>query len=191
MNARRLTRIAVMAALTFIGGLIRIPVGPVPITLQTLVVTLSALLLSPMDALLSQALHLVLRFFTDGAGVVLTPSFGFLLGYLLAAFVGSYVLRGHLGGHELPLVRDAAGKLSSPRMIPAVIAAALCPYVLGLPYMAYILNSVNGAGLDLTGILKAGILPFIPGDTIKAVLAYGIAKLALPRIEPVDDVMKK
>lgn len=39
--------------------------------------------------------------------------------------------------------------------------------LLGLPYMAMILNGYMGKGMDLSAILWAGMLPFLPGDAMK------------------------
>lgn len=40
-------------------------------------------------------------------------------------------------------------------------------YAVGLPYMAMILNCYMGKGMDLSAILWAGMLPFLPGDALK------------------------
>ena len=40
-------------------------------------------------------------------------------------------------------------------------------YAVGLPYMAMILNGYMGKGMDLSTILWAGMLPFLPGDALK------------------------
>ena len=54
---------------------------------------------------------------------------------------------------------------------PAIALAALAGlavlYAVGLPYMAMILNGYMGKGMDLSAILWAGMLPFLPGDALK------------------------
>ena len=47
INAKTVTQISILGALSFISGFIAIPIGPVPITLQTIFVLLSGLLLPP------------------------------------------------------------------------------------------------------------------------------------------------
>lgn len=166
MNTRRITIIAFFALLTYISGLFRIPVGPVPITLQTVMVILTGLLLVPKDAFTTMVLHMILKILLEGVPLVIGPTFGFILGYILAATMTS------IYSHNNPRKRK--------HTIIAIIISSICPYLLGLPYMAFILNVVNGAGMNLIRILQTGMLIFIPGDTLKAIFAYFLAKRLYP-----------
>ena len=49
----------------------------------------------------------------------------------------------------------------------AALAGLAVLYAVGLPYMAMILNGYMGKGMDLSAILWAGMLPFLPGDALK------------------------
>lgn len=172
MNARRITRIAVMAALTFVGSLIRIPVGPIPITLQTVMVILTALLLQPTDAALAMIIHFVLMLFLKGSAIFVSPSTGFLFGFILAAVLGSLIVH-----------RTAFGKTTGGMAVAVLVTAASC-YIIGLPYMYYILHVIKGADMNLMAVLEAGLIPFIPGDLIKAGIAFVVGKIAVPHIQP-------
>ena len=55
----RLVLIALFAALLAVGGWISIPIGPVPITLQTMFLTLAGLTLGPRDGALAAVPALV------------------------------------------------------------------------------------------------------------------------------------
>lgn len=51
--------------------------------------------------------------------------------------------------------------------------------------MGYILVRVNGLAMSIFDIIKSGFLIFIPGDILKAILAYLIGKNLL-KIYPRD-----
>ena len=53
------------------------------------------------------------------------------------------------------------------RIALAALAGLAVLYAVGLPYMAMILNCYMGKGMDLSAILWAGMLPFLPGDALK------------------------
>lgn len=86
---------AIIAALAQLS----IPIGTVPITLQTLAIGLVATLFKPREATLSALLYLLLGViglpvFAGGGGgfqLFLSPSAGYLLAYPLFAFVTSYL----------------------------------------------------------------------------------------------------
>lgn len=172
MNARRITRIAIMAALTFVGSLIRIPIGPIPITFQTIFVILTALFLNPVDAGLAMAVHFVLMLALKGGALFVSPSSGFLISFIVAAVLGSLIAH-----------RTAFGKTTVGLLVTTLVTAAAC-YLIGLPYMAYVLNVLNGKSMNLMKILQVGLIPFIPGDLIKAGIAFIVAKIALPHVYP-------
>ncbi len=51
------------------------------------------------------------------------------------------------------------------------------PFLVGVPYMAYILNVVMGAGLSFEQIMAAGVTPFTVGGVIKAAVAAALIPL--------------
>lgn len=153
------------AALIAIGAFIAIPlpVSPVPIVLQTMFILLAALVLGPWWGSLSTVLYLVLGLFglpvfSGGAGglaVFLGPTGGYLLGYIPCS-----ILTGLLS-------RKAGGKKI---ILAAACLAGMVPiYALGLLR----LKAVLGSGWERA--LIAGVLPFLPGDSAKIILAATLA----------------
>lgn len=163
-TTREITLISLFSALTAIGAFISIPLGPVPITLQTLFVLLAGFLLSPRSAALSQIVYIsiglvglpIFSGFTGGLQAVLKPSFGFLVGFIVASFLASLISKKH---------RSAMG------LLIAGAVATITMYIIGIPYMAFILNHVMDGGFSLMAILNMGLLLFLPGDLLKLIIA--------------------
>lgn len=161
LTTKEITFASLFGALSFVSGFFSIPVGPVPLTLQTMLVLLSGLLLTPGAAVLSQVLHLLLKLLLGGFQSFLSPSFGFLFGFILAAFCLS------------AWRQKRQGKVSYTLL--AGVGTALI-YMIGLPYMAFILNVILGNSFNLQEILMMGMITFLPGDFLKAVAAVAIAR---------------
>ena len=95
--------ITVFAALTAIGAQIEIPHQPVPYTLQTFFVLLSAGLLGTRNGTLSQLLYLLAGavgvpvFAGWGSGLtrLFGPTGGYLLSFPVAAFATAYLIHQH------------------------------------------------------------------------------------------------
>lgn len=169
MDTKKLVKISLLAILTFFSGMIQIPIGPVPITMQTVFVNLSAIVLGPLDAAISMFVHLLLKIIVGGPGILAKPSSGFLIGFIIAAYIGSAYYR--------------YGPRTNRTLIISLIITSLVPYIIGLPTMAIILKYVNGMDIDPAYIMKAGFLVFIPGDLLKLFISYLVAK----RISPVHE----
>nr|WP_321303209.1 ECF transporter S component [uncultured Trichococcus sp.] len=161
LSTRDLTQISIFAALTFVSGFLSIPVGPVPITLQTLLVLLTGFFLRPKAAFFAQSLHLLLKLLLGGFQYLLSPSFGFVFGFVAAATLISY------------LVHKKEGSFLNYGL--AAIAGTIVMYAIGLPYMAAILNGIMGNQFGLAEIFQMGMILFIPGDIGKALLAIILA----------------
>jgi len=138
-----------------------LPFTPVPLTGQTFGVLLTGALLGPRLGALSLLLYLIegaagLPFFFGGtAGVahLVGPTGGYLLSYPLAAgLVGGLAARGW--------DRRPASMLAAMLLGSAVI------YALGAGYYAHYVG--------VTQAVTGGILPFLPGDALKALLAAGL-----------------
>ncbi len=170
LSTKDITKIGMFTALTAIGAFISIPVGPVPITLQSFFVLLSGIILGSKKAMYSQIAYLLLGLaglpifanFIGGLQIIFKPSFGFLIGYIAVAyFVGK--------------ITETESKTTKNLSI-AVLAGTFILYTIGLPYMYYILNIMLDKSLSIMQILNMGMFMFIPGDMIKAILAIYVGK---------------
>jgi len=88
---------AIFTALIAIGAFIRIPVPVVPFTLQFLFTTLAGVLLGSRLGATSVILYIVLGLlgvpvFAEGGGpgYILKPSFGYLPGFAIGAYISGY-----------------------------------------------------------------------------------------------------
>src|SRR5690554_3306355 len=94
LKTRNMTLVSIFTALTAIRAFIRIPLPFVAITLQTIFVYMAGILLGKKLAALSQLLYVAIGLigipiFTEGAGpgYILQPSFGYLLAFIVAAYI--------------------------------------------------------------------------------------------------------
>lgn len=161
-RVRDAVMIAGGACLVGLSALVVIPLPftPVPLTLQTLAVLLVGSALGSVRGLASMALYLAVGmlgvgWFTQGRSGWEFATFGYILGFLLAAFlVGKLAER---GADRSPLKTAGAMALGN-----------LAIYAVGVPWlMAY-------GGYDLGKALALGVLPFLIGDAIKIVIAAGL-----------------
>ncbi|MGQ9473345.1 MAG: biotin transporter BioY [Candidatus Caldatribacteriaceae bacterium] len=158
-----------VALAVVVSILFRFTASVVPFSLLPLVVLLAGLTLSPGEAFLSMLGYLLLGLFGlpvfaqppfGGLGYVFKPTFGFLLGFLLAApLVAVFLHRGHP---------------SFPRLLSASLLGLFFLYPPGLLYLWVIMRMM---GKNLTGyqVLKIGFFPFIGLDILKALLAVFVA----------------
>lgn len=171
LSTRNMTIIALMVAIVSVSSQLVLPIGPVPISLQTLAVALVGNLLLPGHALLVCLLYLFLGLVglpvfaggSGGIGSLVNPSFGFILSFILAAPLLSLMVN-----HRREAVNFSWGI--------AYFFFHLLIYGLGLPYMAFILNGLQANHLPVLQLLQIGLVPFIPGDIIKSILAIIICK---------------
>jgi biotin transport system substrate-specific component len=148
---------------------IPVPGLPVPITLQTFGVMLAGIVLGARRGALAVLLYVVvglagLPVFSGGAGglaVVAKPSFGYIVGFVLAAALVGF------------LVSRFAARLSPARRYWAVFACAtvtslVAVHPLGIAVMGWRLGMSPGEAI------VAGAT-FLPGDVVKNLLAALVA----------------
>ena len=182
-NTKLLARTALLSALTAVGAFIKIPLGVSSVTLQFFFTAMAGCLLPPLWSAASQGVYVLLGLvglpiFTMGGGFsyVLQPTFGFLLGLIPAAWV----------------VGAAAGESLDPRrMALASLAGLAVLYAVGMPYMALILNVYMGKGMTLSALLWAGMLPYLPGDAVKIIVAAGVCPVLRRRLKLADGSHKQ
>ncbi|MGV8849891.1 MAG: biotin transporter BioY [Propionibacteriaceae bacterium] len=163
-----LALVAVFAALVAACTLIpAIPVGVVPITLQTLGVMLAGLVLGPRRGFLAVLLYVVvglagLPVFAQGGsgiGTLLKPSAGYLLAFPLGALVCGAIAA---WTRRTPVWRPLTLTLS------ALVGGILVVHPLG------ILGLMVNLKLPLAKAFAVDVA-FLPGDLAKAVIAAAVA----------------
>jgi biotin transport system substrate-specific component len=175
LTTKEMTLVAMFTGLTAMGAFISIPLGEVPITLQTLFVILSGLILGPKLGALSQIVYLALGLvgapifagFSGGFQTIMKPSFGFIIGFIFAAYI-------------IGIIAHSAKGTSAKNIWIASLVGSIVIYLFGLPYMYYILNIVMTKGLSFGDVMKMGMLLFLPGDFVKFVVASIVGIKTLP-----------
>jgi len=168
-----------LAALTATGAFLKINIGHVPITLQTLFVYLSGSLLSPGFAASAQVTYLVcgligIPVFASGGGpaTILLPTFGYLLGFPLASMTIAKIL--HINTRQVD-----KNKLTHPSWKIVLLANATGAgiiFTLGVLYLYVNLNFITDNSISLKSALWTGGIIFIPGEIVKVIIAATIAK---------------
>lgn len=133
---------------------IPLPFTPVPVTLQTLVVLLSAAALGSRRGPLAILLYLAegaagLPVFSGGrAGIghLLGPTGGYLAGFLAAAVV-------------VGALAEAGWTRKPLRAVAVLLAGSACIYIPGMIWL--------GVSVGYTRVIALGLLPFLPGEGFK------------------------
>ena len=154
---------AVMAAVMCVLSPLSIPIGAVPISLANFVICLTAWLLGPKFGTLSVVIYLAIGligvpvFSGYGAGLakVAGPTGGYLVGYLLLAFIGGLFIEKSNGQ---PVLGDAA-----------------C-YVLGTAWFVFQMQCELGYALTVC------VYPFIVLDLAKIVVSCIVGALLRKRL---------
>lgn len=149
-----------------------LPFSPVGITMGSFLLYLTGLLLGPKLGCVSIFLYMCMGFvglpvfsgYTAGAGVLFGPTGGFLLGYLPCVAVVGVLCK-----------RTAVGKKGIVRFLTGMVAGTLILYMAGTLWFCFF----YGEGSSFRNALKACVLPFLPFDIVKIVLAILLYKPAL------------
>lgn len=163
-TTREVVYAGLFAALTAVSAQLSIPLFPVPFTLQVLAVLLTGAVLKGRTAALSQGIYLVMGAIglpvfqgrTGGFHAFLGPTGGYLIGFLLAAWIVGRLM-------------EREGAARGLRGALAMAAGLVAIYVPGVAVLALHLGSLRPA-------LLVGFLHFLPFDLLKAAIAYAIAR---------------
>ena len=153
--------IALMTAVSCVLGPLALPLpfSPVPVSLTNLAVYFSVYVLGRKQGVLSRLIYLLLGLvglpvfssFTGGPAKLFGPTGGYLFGSLLLAWIQGFFLERWPRSRTMQFLGMALGT--------AVL------YLFGTLWLAKL------AGLDLMAALAAGVIPFIPADLGKILLA--------------------
>lgn len=160
MNTKTMALIGVMTAVICIMGplSIQLPVSPVPISLGTLGIYFAAYVLGMKKGTISCGVYLLIGFvgipvftaFTSGPAKLLGPTGGYLIGYIFMALICGF----------------AADKTSNVFLcFLGMLSGTAVLYLFGTVWLAH------QTGRAFMAALAAGVIPFIPGDLAKIVIA--------------------
>lgn len=173
LKTRSLTLAALFAALMIAGAYISLPTPVVPITFQPFFSVLAGAVLGPRLGSMAMGAYIAIGLagvpvfagFTGGIGKVLTPTFGFIIGFLAAAALAGAITERADAGFGRVAAASAAG-----------IAAI---YAIGAPYMYIVFTLVSGRDVTLAAT-AAAMLPFFLKDLVLSLAASGIALRIIP-----------
>lgn len=163
--ARSLVLVVGGAAFVGLAAQIAIPLPftPVPLTLQTFAVLLTGAALGSLRGVLAMTLYAVagiagVPWFAEGSSGFAAPSFGYILGFILAAFIV-----GRLAEH------GATRRVG--RSIGLMVVGNLVIYAVGVTWLKFAIGS------DWATAIALGLTPFLIGDAIKIAAAAGLLPL--------------
>ncbi len=169
MRTKNLIKCGLFTSLIIIGTFIKIPFPGMPMTLQFASILLAGIVLGPYWGALSVVLYAVLGLigipvFTSGGGIgyVLTPSFGYIIGFILAAFFVGLISRRRPG--------------SVPILILGGLTALTVTYLVGILYFTMIKSIYLGETVDFRYVLYSQVLLMMPKDIVMCILCAFMGK---------------
>lgn len=163
ITTQQMALVAIMTALTCILAPFSLPIGPVPISLTNLVIYFSLFILGTKKGTISYLIYLLIGLvgipvfsgFTSGPGKLFGPTGGYLIGFIPLALIAGYFINHFHNKKALSF-------------LGMILGTAVC-YALGTTWLAI------QAHMGFQAALMAGVVPFLPGDFIKMILALLIA----------------
>lgn len=179
-NILKITFVALFAAIICIGCFIRIPIGVVPIVLQNVLCILCAVLLGGFLGSAPAALFLFAGLIglpvysggTGGLAVWMGPTGGFLPGYLIGAFAAGLIA----GKPDISEKKISVKNVV--RLSLAILAGMVILYIPGVIRFAYWATAAGKVPVEKTALaytMGACVLPYIPGDLLKTIVAVPVA----------------
>lgn len=149
-------------------------------SLATLMLYLSVYILGKRHATISCGVYLLIGLvgvpvfsgFTGGAGKLLGPTGGYLIGYLALTFISGWFIEKWSGG---------IGSRSANRVgylmqgLGLALGTAVC-YLFGTLWLAY------QSGTDFFASLGVGVLPFVVGDMVKIIVGVLVGNAVRRRL---------
>jgi biotin transport system substrate-specific component len=163
---REVVLVALGAGLVGVAAQVAVPVPgtPVPVTGQTFAVLVVGAALGTRRAAASLLLYLVagvagLGWFADGKSGAGGATFGYVVGFVLAAAVVGWLA-------------SRGGDRTALRTAATMTLGTLVIYLVGVPWLAWQLD------VGIAEAVRLGMRPFLLGDALKIALAAGVLPLA-------------
>ncbi len=171
LTTRDMVFASLFAVLTGVGANIRIPFPMVPLTLQTVFVLLAGLAMGSRRGALSMTLYMLLGLlglpvFAGGGGLqtMLTPSFGFIVGFIPSAWITGRIMERVRGMADF----KSRGELFLSSCRFAACFAGMFVYnTVGVLWLYFNLNYIVGKSFTLYQTFAIGLFPFLLPDMIK------------------------
>ena len=159
MNIRQIAIIGVITAVICILGPLSIPIGVVPISFTNLAIYFALYTLGMRKGTLSYIVYMLIGLvgipvfsgFSGGLPKLVGPTGGYIIGFIFMAIIGGWFINKFWNKWYLSL-------------IGMVVGTAVC-YLFGTVWLAY------QAHMSLGAAFSAGVIPFIPGDMVKILIA--------------------
>lgn len=173
MKVKAITLCALFTALMIAGAYISVPTPLVPLTFQPFFSVLAGSILGAKLGGLSVAAYIAIGLagvpvfsgFTGGLGKVLSPTFGFIVGFLAAAATAGALL--------------SKGEPTYGRVSRAMATGIAVIYIIGVPYAYSVFTLVSGKDVTFSYVALA-MLPFLAKDLVLALAASGLAVRLIP-----------
>ena len=173
-DLKSMVLMALFAALTCVLAPLSIPIGPVPISFTNLVIYFSLYVLGWQRATITYLVYLLLGLvglpvfsgFEGGVGKLAGPTGGYLIGFIFMAVISGLFVKMKKDEVILSRVLGIAG----------MILGTLVAYALGTAWYCY------STGTGLTAALASCVIPFIPGDLVKIIVAAVVAPTVAKQI---------
>jgi len=176
LNIRMLVLCGLFSALIVVGAMIKVPLPGIPLTLQTMFVLLAGMLLGSRGGLIAVLVYIFmglvgLPVFTGGGGLMylFKPTFGYIVGFALGAFVTGWLAERNPDN-------------STKQLIFAAVAGTAVIYAVGLPWYYVILNYYLNTPVGAATVMMSGFVMTLPGGVIKIALSVLLAKRLAPVI---------
>ncbi|MDD2402846.1 MAG: biotin transporter BioY [Clostridia bacterium] len=181
LTIQEMTRVALFSALIAISSLILKFGGEllVPFSILPLVVMLAGAILGARLGAFSVTVYVLIGLMGapvfskppfGGVTYIFQPTFGFILGFIGAAYVTGWIVEKIPSKHII-------------KYMGAMTVGILVMYMMGVPYLYGIMNFYLGKSFSMWKVIEIGVLPFIGLDLIKAVIAGAVAKGVVNRVE--------
>lgn len=170
---KKITLALIMACLTGLMAQVRVPLPftPVPMTGQTFAVLMAGVVLGKNWGGISQIIYATLGFvgvpwfsgMSGGLAVLMGPTGGYILGFILAALFIGYMIEKSKGSKNFFFL-----------LLVMSFGTFALIFIPGLVHLALWTSLVKGSEVRLMEILAMGFFPFVIGGVIKIFLAAGI-----------------
>ncbi|MCD4699878.1 MAG: biotin transporter BioY, partial [Phycisphaerae bacterium] len=187
-NIRSTVLTSLFAALIAAGAYISVPIGPVPITLQTFFILTAGILGGRKIGVSAVFIYLVagalgLPVFSGGTGSI-AHFFGPTGGYLLAALPAVYItgMFSEFGAKLYHVLNDQKSQMMRSVIIQTSLVTAgallgsLIFYCIGVPWLKIVLK------IDWVKAYSFGMGPFLIGDAIKMIAAISLGSIFCGRV---------